>query len=159
MLIKPVKTKDDAEQVVVFLLSRFSFDLEMTEFRQQARRDAVLGSLVRENARFWYLEEDDQIVGAIGVTETERENGGYYLDYFAVHQDFRRQGLGSRLLRAAEEFVRSRDGRFILIDTGSTDSFRAARQFYETHGYEQVGMIPDYYAEGDHRFDYYKKLN
>lgn len=157
--IKPVSDKLEVQRVVNFLLSKSAFDLEMTEFRRKARKEAVFGSLKERNRQFWYTENPSgQIIAAIGVAENERQNGGYYLDYFAVHKDHRRQGFGSCLLKKAEDFIRTRKGRYLIIDTGDTEKFKAARKFYQKNGYQKVGHIPEYYEKGDGRIDFYKKF-
>ncbi len=45
----------------------------------------------------------------------------------------RGRGIGSALLKAAEEVVRARDGRVLEINVDGDDV--AARRFYERHGY------------------------
>jgi len=158
--IKIVKSKIEVKKVIGFLSSKEAFELEMNDFRQRARKDAVYGSLAKDNHRYWFAEDDKgAVIAAIGIGENERRNGGYDLGYFAVHKDHRRKGLGSLLLQEAEAFARSKNGRFILIDTGDTALFQPARLFYEKSGYQAVSHIPDYYEEGDGRIDYYKKFS
>ncbi|KKT74762.1 MAG: hypothetical protein UW86_C0003G0004 [Microgenomates group bacterium GW2011_GWA1_Microgenomates_45_10] len=157
--IKIVQSEEEAKKVVDFLTTKEAFELEMNDFRQAARKEAVFGSLSDKHRRYWYCEDDKgKVTGAIGVAETERKTGGYYIDYFAVHKDFRRLGIGSSLLQTAENFVKECKGRFILIDTGDTDLFTAARAFYLKNGYTQVGHIPEYSDVGDGRIDLYKKI-
>ena len=158
--IKIVKSTVQAKMVVDFLCSIEAFNLEMNDFRVKARKEAVLRSLKNSNCRYWYVKnKNNKVIAAIGEAENERENGGYYLDYFAVRKSSRRRGLGSSLLGEAEKYVRQRGGRFILIDTGDTKEFLAARKFYLKNGYFQVGHIPEYYDVNDGRIDYYKKIS
>ena len=148
-----------SDKVIAFLQSRVAFDTELNEFRKRAREETVRNSLTAQHSRFWYIEnEKEEIIGAIGMTENERKNGGYYLDYFAVHRDYRRQGFGMQLLQGAEVFVKENKGRFILVDTGDIPLFAEARNFYERNGFIKVGHIPEYYAVGEGRIDYYKKM-
>jgi GNAT superfamily N-acetyltransferase len=58
------------------------------------------------------------------------------LDELYVVPGLRGQGLGARLLRAAEELVRDRGGELleINVDGGDVD----ARRFYERHGYSCI---------------------
>lgn len=157
--ITTVMTKEQAERVIAFLSSADAFELEMTPFRIQARKEAVLSSISNLHHRFWFIENEvKKVIGAVGICENERGNGGYYLDYFAVHKKYRKQKIGTRLLKKSETFVSSLHGRFILVDTGDTKDFEPARRFYEKNGYIQVGHIPEYYDVGDGRIDYYKKL-
>ena len=63
-----------------------------------------------------------------------------YVEDLAAAQDAQGQGLGSRLLLAAEAEARARDGLGVLL---GTFSFQAPG-FYAKLGYEEVGRIPDY---------------
>ncbi len=157
--IKQVQTETDAQRVYEFLISPAAFPWEMNEYRKKSRHDGVFGSLTKDHARFWYAQREGQVLGAIGVTELPRENGGYELDYFAVHADARRGGIGKRLMHEVEEFVKQLRGRFIVIDTGGEDDCAPARAFYESCGYKAVGRIPEYYGPGEDRIDYYKRIN
>lgn len=55
------------------------------------------------------------------------------LDELYVVPDQRGRGLGTALLRAAEETVRARAGDLLEINVDGEDT--AARRFYERHGY------------------------
>ena len=57
-----------------------------------------------------------------------------------VADERRSQGLGTRLLAAAEDQLRRRGGRHVFL---ATHAFQAA-PFYERHGYERSGTWDDY---------------
>ena len=57
-----------------------------------------------------------------------------------VAEERHRQGLGTRLLAAAEDHLRRHGGRHVFL---STHTFQAA-PFYERHGYERTGIWDDY---------------
>lgn len=59
---------------------------------------------------------------------------------FWLRKDFRKQGLGSRLLQKTEELAREKGATKALL---TTFEFQA-RSFYEAKGYEVVGEIKDY---------------
>jgi ribosomal protein S18 acetylase RimI-like enzyme len=145
--------------IVTFLQSAEAFDLEMNDYRKRAREKAVKNSLILPKHAYWYVEHEGNIIGAVGVAENDRESDGYYLDYFAVHKEFRRHGIGRQLIQTAEDYLASVKARYLLIDTGDNDDTKAARHFYEAMGYKPVSHIPDYYYPGEGRIDYWKKLD
>ena len=71
-----------------------------------------------------------------------------------VDEPRRHTGIGSRLLRAAEEEARARGCRKIVL---STHSFQAP-DFYLKHGYDQSATLPDFYADGDSMVMFQKRL-
>jgi ribosomal protein S18 acetylase RimI-like enzyme len=78
--------------------------------------------------------------------------------WIVVGKQYQRCGVGSRLLEAAEVRIRARRGEVIRVETSSLASYEGTRRFYEKHGYQRAGVIPDFYADGDHLVIYYKRL-
>ncbi len=58
----------------------------------------------------------------------------------------RRSGVGSLLLRAAEDRLRAASCRFVELET-AVDNV-SALQFYKRHGYSVVKTFPRYYSNG-----------
>ena len=63
-----------------------------------------------------------------------------------VHSSARRQGLGRRLMAAAEARARD-DGRWLLVLDTVTGS--EADTFYRSLGWQEVGTIPDFALQPD----------
>ena len=70
-----------------------------------------------------------------------------FVDLLWVDEPFRRQGLGRRLLRAAESTARVRGCTHAYLDTFDFQ----ARPFYEREGYVHFGTQEDY-PPGHRRF-------
>jgi GNAT superfamily N-acetyltransferase len=86
-------------------------------------------------------EREGQVVGSVYAAlrrpieeaerQIEREVGQPHVVVHAlvVRESARRQGVGSRLLMAVEEWARERGARFVLLDTGEDNAMAIA--FYE----------------------------
>ena len=68
------------------------------------------------------------------------------------------EGIGGELLRFVEAHVRAVGGRLLLIETSSLPTFDPIRRFYAKRGYVECGRVPDFYAEGDDKMIYAKRI-
>jgi len=91
--------------------------------------------------------------GRIALTQKNFE-----LNWIATNPAAVRKGVGTELLKAVEELARERGGRFLNLETSSTEPYAAARAFYERHGYTVMATIPDYYSDGDAMLIFRKEL-
>jgi ribosomal protein S18 acetylase RimI-like enzyme len=82
----------------------------------------------------------------------------WYLYWIAVDRERHGRGVGSALLRFAEDDARSRGARLFLIETSSLPHYEPTRWFYLGHGYERACAVPDYYADGDDLVVFSKRL-
>ena len=65
--------------------------------------------------------------------------GWMYVDILWVHEEHRRKGIGTKLLRTAEKQAKERGCNHVHLDTMSWQ----APEFYKKHGYEVLGVLPD----------------
>ncbi len=82
----------------------------------------------------------------------------YDLYWIAVHPDHYGDGSARAIMAAAEEDIRARGGRTILVETASKPGYARTRRFYESIGYVEVARIPDFYKPGDDRVTYWKRF-
>lgn len=76
------------------------------------------------------------------------------LDVLWVEEKYRRAGLGSALVHAAEKAARDRDCYVMILGTYEFQ----ARPFYEKHGYELRGIIRDF-PRGQANYALMKRLD
>jgi ribosomal-protein-alanine N-acetyltransferase len=84
------------------------------------------------------------MVGFI-VAEAGSRSGGHIIT-IDVLPKARKTGVGSRLLRVAEDRLRAAHCHFVILETAVDN--RAALAFYKTHEYNVVKTIPRYYSDG-----------
>lgn len=80
------------------------------------------------------------------------------LYWIAVDAAAQRGGLGRTLLEAAEASVRAQGGKAIYIETSAKPQYDATRFFYEACGYRLEHVFQDFYAPGDGKAVYSKRL-
>ena len=59
------------------------------------------------------------------------------------------KGIGKELLDHAEKFVTTNNGRWLLAETSSKDSYLKTRNFYLRNNYSIIAEIKDFYRVGD----------
>jgi GNAT superfamily N-acetyltransferase len=89
----------------------------------------------------------------------EATEGGFDLYWIAVHAQARGRGLGRRLLRAAEAGARSLGGTRLWVETSSREQYAPTRAFYAACGYEEVARLPDFYAPGDSKVIFVRRID
>lgn len=94
--------------------------------------------------------------GCFGLTPMT--DATYDLYWLVTSAEHRGQGLGARLLGTIESELRSRGGRTVRIETSSLEGQGGARRFYLRAGYEEVGLIRDFYRPGDDLVTLAKRL-
>ncbi|MHC1635838.1 MAG: ribosomal protein S18-alanine N-acetyltransferase [Candidatus Methanospirareceae archaeon] len=98
-------------------------------------------------------EEYTKIMGFVGGSI--RMNQGH-ISGIAVEREYRRRGIGSRLLETAEEKFK-RDG-FDKVTLEVRKSNIGAIRLYEKQGYKKAYIIKGYYADGEDAIVYEKIL-
>ena len=101
---------------------------------------------------------DLSVVGYICYGPTPLTEGTWDLYWEAVARQKRGKGIGSALMRVAEEEIRKAEGRLTLIETSSTPAYEKTRRFHLSLGYEIIARIPDFYSPGDDKLILQKRL-
>jgi ribosomal protein S18 acetylase RimI-like enzyme len=103
-------------------------------------------------------EEAGRILGYAYYAPAAMTDRTWYLYWIAVKRDTHAKGIGSKLLRYAEDDIRQRKGRVLFIETSSLPHYELTRKFYLKHGYEITGVLRDYYSDGDDMVVFRKRL-
>jgi ribosomal protein S18 acetylase RimI-like enzyme len=83
----------------------------------------------------------------------------YDLYWIAVHRDQMGHGIGRELMTLAEQSVFNMGGTIVWVETSGRAIYESTRAFYLAIGYEKVAVMPDFYAPGDDKIVFMKRLN
>jgi GNAT superfamily N-acetyltransferase len=120
-----------------------SFMLPLTPRRAAQFWDSVALSARRgERCVLAAIDAQGEVVGTVQLLLNLPENQPHRADLakMLVPRSARRQGIGAALLAAAESHARAAGRTLLVLDTASADAAR----LYERHGWQRVGVIPDY---------------
>lgn len=84
-------------------------------------------------------ELDGKIVGMAGLcTGLSYEYDGFYVRIvaFVVDLNYRRNGIGEKLIQQAESWARDQGAIVIALNSGNREERKGAHQFYLKMGYE-----------------------
>jgi ribosomal-protein-alanine N-acetyltransferase len=112
-----------------------------------------LRAYIRRSGGFTLVAEADELPGddperaVLGfiVAESSRRGAGHVIT-IDVRSEARRHRVGSTLLGAAEDRLRSAQCHSVRLET-AVDNV-SALAFYKRHGYDVVQTIPHYYSNG-----------
>jgi len=112
-----------------------------------------------ETQEIWFtaLEKNNPI--AIGFCAPEKfTEGTYNLYAIGVRSDKQGKGIGSKMMKYLENYLKEKGHRILIVDTSGTDDFKLTRTFYEKLNYHKEAVIRDFWAQGDDKVIFWKKL-
>ncbi len=92
---------------------------------------------------FLVAEHDDKIIGYI-ITSVRRD---YNIISIAVSPEYRKNGVGSSILKKGLEILESEDIRNARLLVRKSN--KVAHKFYEKNDFKKVGTLPCYYGDED----------
>jgi len=125
--------KEDLDQVL---------QIERICFKHPYDYLTFLYFLMREPDGFYVAEENGRIIGY--VISSVRGSKGTIIS-IAVIPEFRRKGIGSKLMRESLNFLSKRVNHVELqVKTNNIEAI----SFYKKLGFEEIGLVPNYYPDG-----------
>jgi ribosomal-protein-alanine N-acetyltransferase len=121
-------------------------EIENSSFTTPWSRNSFLHELF-ENERAVYLvakDEFDRLVGYIGMWIIFDEG---HITNLAVHPNFRRRGVGSRLLKGLIAYGRREGIKYLTLEVRRSNE--TAQNLYYKHGFVHMGVRRKYYLDNN----------
>jgi len=128
---------------------------------------AIAAELVQERLdrgeasgyEFLFAERDGRLVGYSCYGRIPCSSVSWDLYWIAVHPDLQGSGFGKRLLADTEDRVRAAGGLAVYAETSGRAQYRSTRGFYLRSGYAEGAVFADFYAPGDAKYVFVKRLD
>ncbi len=135
--MKKVKIRQATTSDIPAMNELFRKDLGYEECTMEIVENQFAG-LDNSRETVFVAEEEDDSSHIAGVIHVEKYNVLYFPTManilgIAVAADFRRQGIGSALLKRAEEWARENGASSMRLNSG--ESRKQAHEFYRAQGY------------------------
>lgn len=101
-----------------------------------------LSGLRSPGIRLWAAWDGDALLGVAALKRLSPEDGEVKSMHTAAAA--RRRGVGAALLRRIVDAGRADGLRRLLLETGSFEYFRPARELYRAHGFVERSPYPPY---------------
>ncbi|MCL2797603.1 MAG: ribosomal protein S18-alanine N-acetyltransferase [Firmicutes bacterium] len=130
-----IATPDDAAAIAAIETESFTHHPWTLEMFQAALADPLYS--------FYADERDGNIVGFGCIKHAGLEAE---IEYIAVAEAFRRQGIADQLLNALRSDAGAKGTRTVFLEVGALNA--PAIALYEKHGFERISVRKNYYGEG-----------
>lgn len=114
--------------------------------------------LAEPDDHIWLTADDGEPLGVAYCAPEPVAPGVWNLYLLWTRSDRHGKGYGAALVADVEAKLQSRGARLLLVETSSLPGFEPARRFYAKCGFVREAEVRDYFAEGDNKLIFTKKL-
>lgn len=107
---------------------------------------------------FLVAREGEAVLGYTCFGPRSLTEGTFDLYWLAVDPSAQGRGIARALIERAEQEVRQRGGRLLILETSGTPAYEPARRLYSSCSYRIEAVIRDFYHPGDDLYLYSKHL-
>lgn len=116
--------------------------IERQSFPSAWSRESYLRELRNRNSYYFVARLEGHVIGYAGMWVIGTEA---HISTLAVHPDWRRHGLGERVLWHLLAVARERGVNKVTLEVREANL--AARQLYRKCGFEEQRLLPGYYGD------------
>lgn len=147
IVIREMK-KEDRDKLKDILFRTQNFSIEEKEVGLELI-DLAINNKEQKDYYFKVAVENDRVLGYYCIGHRALTDGVFDLYWIVVAPEARGLGIGTSLIKDAEEFVKMKKGRLILAETSSRNDYASTRIFYIKNNYKELAIIKDFYKVGD----------
>lgn len=146
---------DDAPAIEAILAHSGAFDRDgLAHVRATLEHD-----LAQQSDAIWLTALEGVPVGVAYVAPEPLAHATWNLRMIWTRHDKSGAGYGRQLIERIDAELRVRHARLLIVETSGLPTFAAARAFYTKVGFEHEATIRDFFAAGDDKLVFTKRLS
>jgi ribosomal protein S18 acetylase RimI-like enzyme len=108
--------------------------------------EEMISDALKEQPDGVFVAEMNEEVVGFAIIMFQHWLGIAYLDYIQVKTECFGKGVGHKLIEKCIKWAKEKGARIVYTETGRNNEI--AIKFYQKHGFQITGYIPDYYKKG-----------
>jgi GNAT superfamily N-acetyltransferase len=157
LTFRTIPEKPDIESIREIVEStRFFYDHEIEIAVELVVERLNLGEETGYN--FVFADVDGVTVAYSCFGPITMSKTSFDLYWIATHNDYRGKGIGKKLLDETFKQARNMGCQIIIAETSGLPHYAPTRAFYETTQFELEAKLKDFYAMGDDKLFYTKRI-
>ncbi len=147
----------DRDGILEFMRETGFFHDSEIEVAREVLDEAITKGPSGHYQSFTLLDEGEP-AGWICYGPTPCTTGTFDVYWIGVSSSCQGLGYGRALLAHVENLIRQQEGRQVIIETSGRALYEATRGFYLKTGYHEAARVSEFYAPGDDRVIYSKRI-
>jgi len=92
--------------------------------------------------KYWVIVEDT-VIATTGMYELLEDKDAYWAGWMCVDPEFRRRGLGRKLLEFVVDLAKKAGKKYVRLYTSTDPNEAAAQKLYEKRGFKEYKREPE----------------
>lgn len=147
----------DHDVILDILVGTGFFRSDEIEVAREVLEDALARG-PKGHYQSYTVELDARPVGWTCFGPTPCTVSTFDLYWIAVATDCQSRHVGSHMLQHAERLIAAAGGRIVVVETSGRPEYHSTCRFYERNGYRPEAVLRDFYAPGDDKVVYVKRV-
>lgn len=148
---------DDSEKVKKIVEATGFFTEEENEIAVELVRERLLRG-AQCGYYFLFAENNGKLIGYTCYGPVSGTRSSFDLYWIVVENDYQSCGIGKLLNQKTEDIIIKMGGTRIYAETSSKNQYEPTRAFYRRAGYRETAYLEDFYAPGDGKIIFVKKV-
>jgi len=107
----------------------------------------------------WFTATIDEQPIALAYCAPEKfTEGTFNLYAIGVRKDCQGKNIGGKMMDYLEDLLRKKGHRILIVETSGSPDLELTRKFYTKKGYTQEAVLREFWAEGEDKVIFWKKL-